>query len=134
MTQAGVQLTWPILSRAGAGPIRSEASRQADDRLAGLGDQVDQRQRTLGILAADYADRAAQWTLRSSTRRVADQYTESLKTELAAGTSTLDTVLQGMQLAYKAREDEWTARWDTLAALVTGLKAAGRLVSPRGAP
>jgi len=133
ITQTGIKISWTPLGRTTAGAVVQAGQRASGDKQAALTEAEGTRKRTLAALAADYQAKVASWAQRAVTRATAGTFVESLRIELAGGTSTLDTYLQGSQLAVKATEDEWTSRWEVVAAALLYLKTAG-LTDPEDLP
>lgn len=114
---------------AGLRKLRLEEIR---DRQAQLADREAARQRAVVAAAASLADAVRLYQSRLAAMTLADTYEAALRAELTAGGSTLETLIQGLQVVHEARESLAEAYWDTLTAALDFLDVAGLPDLPEG--
>lgn len=125
--QAGLVVTLPVLVPGKTGTALAPLREKKEVQQKQLELELNQQEREVRARNKAWQGSLVQLDQRRATYVLAQQYAEALRTELASGTSTLETVLGGLQLKFRAQEDEATARWEAVAAAVSYLKVAGGL-------
>lgn len=82
----GVQLQWPVIGKDTASPVHDAQRLAVTQRMQALDDAERARELQRAGLEQEWEAAVALLRLNTQTRQIADQYAESLRSELTAGT------------------------------------------------